>query len=85
MIMDITDMKHVVRADFHVEMFCFTLSENLQELLMKDVFETMFCLHEVSQSSDLFKLLELLLCMIMIFWPRSESFNIESKVILTLT
>lgn len=29
-------------------LLCFS-SENLKELLMKDVFETMFCLHEVSQ------------------------------------
>lgn len=26
------------------------MSENLEELLMKDVFETMFCLHEVSKT-----------------------------------
>lgn len=48
-------------AAFHADMFCF-ISENLEELLMKDVFETVFCLHEVSQSlTDLLKLLELLL------------------------
>lgn len=31
-----------------IMLLCFS-PENLKELLMKDVFETMFCLHEVSQ------------------------------------
>uniref|UniRef100_A0A3Q3WXG4 Anoctamin n=1 Tax=Mola mola TaxID=94237 RepID=A0A3Q3WXG4_MOLML len=41
--------------------FNFVLSENLEELLNKDVFETMFCLHEVSPFlTNPFKVLELL-------------------------
>lgn len=77
-------------AAFDAGMFCFILTENLEELLMKDVFETMFCLHEVGQSlTDLFKLLELILCTIK-FLLSSMSLilndaDTESKLILTLT
>uniref|UniRef100_A0A8C2ZXN4 Anoctamin n=1 Tax=Cyclopterus lumpus TaxID=8103 RepID=A0A8C2ZXN4_CYCLU len=33
----------------HMQICCAFSSENLEELLMKDVFETMFCLHEVKE------------------------------------
>lgn len=32
---------------FDADVFLVILPENLDELLMKDVFETIFCLHEV--------------------------------------
>lgn len=36
-------------AAFDADVFLVILPENLDELLMKDVFETIFCLHEVGQ------------------------------------
>lgn len=59
----LTNRKECVNADSHncymwqrtafdASMFPFIQPENLKELMQKDAFETMFCLHEVGQLLD---------------------------------
>uniref|UniRef100_A0A671TIU3 Anoctamin n=1 Tax=Sparus aurata TaxID=8175 RepID=A0A671TIU3_SPAAU len=49
-LLKVSDSCNWLSARYYIQvvicMFCFVLSENLEELLKKDVFETMFCLHE---------------------------------------
>lgn len=49
-------MDHVAKWAFDASVFPVFLPENLKELMQKDVFETMFCLHEVGRRLDVCEL-----------------------------